>query len=60
VMLGQRIVPQTYHPLVDQMSEPQLEEFVGGVRKVVASCVEVMPSHAQFIARHCRAPKIMM
>jgi tryptophan halogenase len=42
------------------MSEPQLEEFVGGVRKVVASCVEVMPSHAQFIARHCRAPKIMM
>jgi tryptophan halogenase len=60
VMLGQRIVPQTYHPLVDQMTGPQLEEFVNGVRKVVASCVEVMPTHAQFIARHCQAPKIMM
>jgi tryptophan halogenase len=60
VMLGQRIMPHTYHPLVDQMPGPQLEEFVSSVRKVVASCVDVMPTHAQFIARHCQAPKIMM
>jgi tryptophan halogenase len=59
-MLGQHIVPQSYHPLVDQMPEQQLEEFVNGVRKVVASCVDVMPTHAQFIARHCQAPKMMI
>jgi tryptophan halogenase len=59
-MIGQHIMPERYHPLVDQWSEGQLEDYVGGVRKVVASCVEVMPTHAQFIARYCQAPKMMM
>lgn len=55
VMLGQRIVPTGYHPIVDQMPDRELLEYVEGVRKVVAACVEAMPMHAQFIARHCQA-----
>jgi tryptophan 7-halogenase len=57
VMLGQHIVPRSYHPVVDQMPDKELGEFVDGVRKVVASCTEAMPMHAQFIARYCEAVK---
>ena len=56
VMLGQHIVPRSYHPVVDQMPEHQLSEFVDGVRNVIAACVDAMPLHEQFIARHCQAP----
>ena len=55
VMLGQGIVPQSYHPLVDQMPEHELGAFVAGVGKVVARCVDAMPPHEAFIARHCAA-----
>ncbi|MFT3896327.1 MAG: tryptophan 7-halogenase [Thermomonas sp.] len=56
VMIGQRIVPDGYHPFVDQMPEKELFEFVEHVRKVVASCVQAMPLHQAFIDRHCKAP----
>jgi len=55
VMLGQNIQPQRYHPLVDQMPDAQLHDFVGGIRKVIATCVDAMPRHEQFIARYCAA-----
>ena len=57
VMLGQHIQPQRYHPIADQLSDAQLQEFVGGVKKVVSSCVDAMPMHAQFIDRYCKAAK---
>jgi tryptophan halogenase len=57
VMLGQRIVPRKYHPAVDQLSDAELTGLVGGVRSVIAACVEAMPMHAQFIARRCPAPE---
>ena len=57
VMLGQHIQPQRYHPIADQLSDAQLQEFVGGVKKVIASCVDAMPMHAQFIDRYCKAAK---
>jgi len=56
VMIGQGIVPHAYHPIVDQMPDANIAEFVDGVRKVIASCVDAMPMHEQFIARHCAAP----
>jgi tryptophan 7-halogenase len=55
VMLGQRIDPRRWHPLVDQMPDAQLADFVGGIRKVIATCVDAMPSHEKFIARFCAA-----
>ena len=58
VMIGQRILPQKYHPLVDRMSDDDLRQYVGDVKKVIASCVDVMPPHEAFIARYCAAPKI--
>ena len=58
VMIGQRIRPQKYHPLVDRMSDDDLRQYVGDVKKVIASCVDVMPPHEAFIARYCAAEKV--
>jgi tryptophan halogenase len=55
VMLGQGIIPERYHALVDQMPEHDLRHFMQSVRNVVESCVEAMPPHEAFIARHCAA-----
>jgi tryptophan halogenase len=56
VMVGQRIVPTGYHPLVDAVSEADLDKLGESVRQVIATCVAAMPTHEQFIDRYCRAP----
>jgi tryptophan halogenase len=53
VMLGQHIVPESYHPMVDLLSETDLVGLAEGVRGVIASCVAAMPDHEKFIARYC-------
>jgi tryptophan halogenase len=55
VMLGQRIVPQGYHPLVDLLPGKDVADYLQHVQEVIASCVEVMPDHAAFIEKNCRA-----
>ena len=57
VMLGQRIVPHGYHPIVDEMPEQDLVAFVDRVRGTIANCVDAMPSHQDYIDRHCKAPR---
>jgi tryptophan 7-halogenase len=56
VMVGQGIVPQGYHPLVDAVSEQDVLGLAESVRQVVAACVAAMPTHEQFIDRYCKAP----
>jgi tryptophan halogenase len=55
VMLGQGIMPRTYHPAVDWVRHEDVLSLVDHVEKVVASNVAVMPRHEEFIARHCAA-----
>ena len=56
VMLGQGIVPQGYHPIVDEMPEDRLVEQVEGVRKMLAHAVGTMPTHEEWIDRYWKAP----
>lgn len=55
VMLGQRVLPRGYHPIVDQMPDDRLLQHVERVRQAIATCVEAMPSHQRFIDEHCKA-----
>jgi tryptophan halogenase len=55
VMLGQRITPRAYHPMVDLLSDAEIGEFVDGVKTLMDRCVAAMPTHAEFIARNCAA-----
>jgi tryptophan halogenase len=56
VMLGQGIVPQGYHPIVDEMPEEKLVEHVEGVRTLLAQAVATMPTHEQWIDHYWKAP----
>jgi tryptophan halogenase len=58
VMLGQHIMPEHYHPAVDLVPEQEIRGLIDGVGAVIASCVEAMPTHAQFIARYCAAAPV--
>jgi len=55
VMLGQHIVPETYHPIVDAMETAELKHFLDGLEAKVRSEVVRMPSHQNFINQYCKA-----
>ena len=55
VMHGQGLRPAACHPLAMARSEPEVAEYLENVRSVIAKCVDVMPTHEQFIAEHCAA-----
>lgn len=55
VMLGQHIMPETYHPIVDMMETVELERFLEGLKAKVNQEVAQMPSHQNFIDHYCKA-----
>lgn len=55
VMLGQRILPQGYHPIVDDMPEDVLVNHVEGMRRSLADAVATMPTHQDWISRYWKA-----
>jgi tryptophan halogenase len=55
VMLGQRIEPSGHHRMADIISDAQLDEFLANIRQIIGVWVERMPTHEDFIARHCAA-----
>ncbi|MFL6656996.1 MAG: tryptophan halogenase family protein [Massilia sp.] len=56
VMHGQGLRARGYHPLVDQRSAEDIAAFLGAVQKTIASCVDAMPGHGEYIAAMCQAP----
>jgi tryptophan halogenase len=55
VLIGQRIVPGAWHPLVDAVPDDELAGLGSSVRNVIAGCVAAMPTHEQFIERCCKS-----
>ena len=58
VMHGQRLKPQSYHPLTDLMPEDEIAKYLDEVAGVIGACADAMPTHARFIAEHCAAAPI--
>ena len=55
VMVGQRVLPQGYHPMADLLSVAELDDFLGNIETVIGKCVDVMPTQADFIKANCAA-----
>jgi tryptophan halogenase len=55
VMEGQRIQAGGYHPFADLRPIDDVRAFLADTQRVIAACVEAMPTHADFIAQHCAA-----
>ncbi len=55
VLLGQDIIPRNYDPLADIKSDVQVAQYLDNIEAVIAKCVDVMPTHADFVAKFCQA-----
>jgi len=55
VMLGQGLLPEQYHPIVNMMSDEELEKFLGGIRHKAFDLASQLPQHQRFIDHYCRA-----
>src|SRR5438067_616817 len=51
VMLGQNVMPETYHPIADLLPEPRLTEFLDGLEKSHVAEVSRWADHGAFVAR---------
>ena len=55
VLTGQNIVPASYHPLADKLSDEQLAGFFEDIGRIVDATARQLPSHEDFIAQYCAA-----
>ena len=55
VFLGQGMVPRGYDPMVRIKSDVQINQFLSNIRLVIGKCVDVMPSHGEYVAKTCPA-----
>jgi tryptophan halogenase len=57
-MLGQGLLPENYHPIVNMMTDEELKSFLMIIRNSVNNLIDQLPSHQQFINGYCKAPQI--
>ncbi|KAF1711783.1 tryptophan halogenase family protein [Pseudoxanthomonas sacheonensis] len=55
ILIGQGILPQSYHPLVDQLPNEELARYMASIGGTISDCVDVMPMQQAFIDRYCAA-----
>lgn len=55
VMMGQGIMPQSYHPVAAKLRPEELDHFLGALRDMVSRTVAGLPSHQDYISGYCAA-----
>jgi tryptophan halogenase len=51
VMIGQGILPQSWHPIADQLDQPKLQQFLDMLETAYVQDAARMPDHAAYIAK---------
>jgi tryptophan halogenase len=55
ILYGQGLMPQSYHPIADAMSEDDLQLTMARIRSAIKQRAETLPSHGEFIQQCCAA-----
>lgn len=55
VMHGQGLKARRAHPLASIYSEKEVSEFLEHIRQTIANCVDLIPTHADYINQHCKS-----
>lgn len=55
VMEGQGVKVEDYHPLVDSVEQVKFDAMLGDIARAIRESTDVIPSHAEYIARYCKA-----
>jgi tryptophan halogenase len=58
VMLGQGLIPEQYHQVVNVMSDDELTRFLKGIKSNVDNTTAKLPDHGTYIQQYCKAPTI--
>ncbi len=58
VMYGQGIEPEGSNPLIAKMPMARIDSVIRKIGATIASAAMDMPSHEQFIDKHCRAKSV--
>ena len=53
VMVGQGILPRSYHPLADTPGDANVDRYLSSIRELVAAKVARMPDHRAYLNRLC-------
>ena len=53
VLVGQNIIPRRYDPMVDGLDPDKIQSKLAEIRDSVRRCADAMPSHQDFIDKHC-------
>jgi tryptophan halogenase len=56
IYIGQLVWPERHDPLADVRDPEELLQQLKAIRMLTAAAAESLPTHRQFIERHCRAP----
>lgn len=59
VMMGQGLMPEEYHPIVDLMGDDELKSFLDNIRNGVKRKVANWPEHNDFIKHYCASKAAM-
>lgn len=51
VMIGQGLMPESYHPIVDSMSREELEGLLTQIRTHIDRTVDKLPAHKDYLSR---------
>ncbi len=57
VMQGQGLQATKYHPLVDELEDDKFIQFMEEIKAVIRRSADAMPTHEDYIAKHCSAQK---
>lgn len=55
VMIGQGLLPESYHPMVDNLSDQELRDFFIHLENKVAKIVHHLPMHSDYVKQYCEA-----
>lgn len=54
VMLGQGLMPEQYHPIVNMMNDDELDRFLKGLHGSAHNLVSQLPEHQRFLDHYCK------
>ncbi len=55
VMMGQGIIPASYHPIAAKLRPDELDKFLSMLRDAVTRTVAGLPEHGAYVAQYCAA-----
>ncbi len=55
VMIGQGVMPEEYHAVVDTMDEDELKSFLRQIKSNIDNTVDKMPRHSDYLQKFCQS-----